>query len=142
MIAVVEINDKQHLVEVGDIFTIDGNIDSKKVIFKNILMIQNDTDIHFGQPIVDDASVDAEVIESGNREKDIVFKFKRKTGYKLTKGHKQNSTLIKITNINFKTDKSKVEKTKTEKPKAEKTKSVKKTTEPKTEKKSSKEVKN
>ena len=115
MIAVVEINDKQHLVKVGDIFTIDVNIYSKKVTFKNILMIQNESDTHFGQPIVNDASIEAEVIESGNREKDIVFKFKRKTGYKLTKGHKQNSTLIKITDINFKSEKPKTEKPKQKK---------------------------
>ena len=48
---------------------------------------------------LDGGAIEAIVLESGKREKDIVFKFKRKTGYKLTKGHRQNSTTIKITKI-------------------------------------------
>ncbi len=102
MFAVVEINDKQHLVEEGKIFSIDGNIESKKTTFDNVLMIQNDSDIEFGAPYINNVSIEAEVIESGKREKDIVFKFKRKTGYKVTRGHRQNTTLLRITKINIK----------------------------------------
>ncbi|MEK9726568.1 MAG: 50S ribosomal protein L21 [Candidatus Margulisiibacteriota bacterium] len=101
MFVVVEINDKQHLVEEGQIFTIDGNIESEKVSFDSILMVQNDSNIEYGQPYVKDASVELEVIESGKREKDIVFKFKRKTGYKLTRGHRQNSTLVRVSKISI-----------------------------------------
>jgi len=100
MFAVVEINDKQHLVQEGEIFTIDGIIDKKKTTFDSVLMIQNDKDINYGQPYVKGASVEAEVVEAGKREKDVIFKFKRKTGYKLTRGHRQNTTLLKITKIN------------------------------------------
>ena len=124
MFAVVEINDKQHLVREGDILTIDGNISDKKTIFSNILLIQSENNTVIGQPYVSKASVEATVIESGKREKDIVFKFKRKTGYKITKGHRQNSTLIKISKITHSEDKTK--------PKSE-TKSTPKAT-PKTEK--------
>jgi large subunit ribosomal protein L21 len=100
MFAVVEINDKQHLVQEGEIFTIDGIIDKKKTTFDSVLMIQNDKDINYGRPYVKGASVEAEVVEAGKREKDVIFKFKRKTGYKLTRGHRQNTTLLKITKIN------------------------------------------
>ena len=100
MFAVVEINDKQHLVQEGEIFTIDGIIDKEKTTFDSVLMIQNDKDINYGQPYVNGASVEAEVVEAGKREKDVIFKFKRKTGYKLTRGHRQNTTLLKITKIN------------------------------------------
>ena len=99
MFAVVEINDKQHLVEEGEIFTIDGIIESKKTTFNTILMIQDDKTINYGQPYVENASVEADIIEAGKREKDIIFKFKRKTGYKLTRGHRQNTTLLKVTKI-------------------------------------------
>ena len=100
MFAVVEINDKQHLVQEGEIFTIDGIIDQEKATFDSVLMIQNDKNVNYGQPYVKGASVEAEIIEAGKREKDVVFKFKRKTGYKLTRGHRQNTTLLKVTKIN------------------------------------------
>tara|TARA_Y100001935_G_scaffold255558_1_gene269466 strand:+ start:17199 stop:17582 length:384 start_codon:yes stop_codon:yes gene_type:complete len=99
MFAVVEINDKQHLVREGDILTIDGSINEKSITFDNVLLLQNDKSTIIGQPYVEKSSVEADVIETGKREKDIVFKFKRKTGYKVTRGHRQNSTLIKIKKI-------------------------------------------
>ena len=99
MFAVVEINDKQHLVREGDILTIDGTITDKSIQFKNILLMNDDKETIIGQPYVEKATVEADVLETGKREKDIVFKFKRKTGYKITKGHRQNSTVIKITKI-------------------------------------------
>ena len=126
MFAVVEINDKQHLVREGDILTIDGIISEKKATFSSILMIQTDGKTTIGQPYVKKASVEASVIEAGKREKDIVFKFKRKTGYKLTKGHRQNTTLIKITKISESETKPK-----TSTPKAETTKSETKPTQSK-----------
>ena len=60
MFAVVEINDKQHLVEEGKIFSIDGNIESKKTTFDNVLMIQNNSDIEFGAPYINNVSIEAE----------------------------------------------------------------------------------
>jgi large subunit ribosomal protein L21 len=100
MFAVVEINDKQHLVQEGDVFVIDGLIDSETISFDGVLMVQNQSNITYGAPYVQNASVQANVVTAGKREKDIVFKFKRKTGYKVTRGHRQKSTLIRITSIN------------------------------------------
>ena len=132
MFAVVEINDKQHLVQEGDILTIDGNISDKKASFDQVLMLQNGDDVDYGQPYLKNIKVEAEVIESGKREKDIVFKFKRKTGYKLTRGHRQNSTLLRISKISVGGTKAKTEskakaetKTTTKKPTAKKTVSKK-----------------
>ena len=101
MLAVVEINDKQHLVKEGDIFSVDGNIESNKITFKTVLLTVNNKTTNIGQPYIENASVDAELIESGKEDKKIVFKFKRKTGYKVLKGHRQNSSLIKIKKINL-----------------------------------------
>tara|TARA_A100001015_G_C14855186_1_gene658069 strand:- start:432 stop:905 length:474 start_codon:yes stop_codon:yes gene_type:complete len=128
MFAVVEINDKQHLVHEGKILTIDGSIDEKKTTFSNILLVQDDKKTVIGQPYVKNAAIEVSIIEVGKREKDIVFKFKRKTGYKLTRGHRQNSTLIKIEKITFsdtikaepKSVKTKTEEKKTQAKKTEK----------------------
>ena len=100
MFAVVEINDKQHLVREGDVLTIDGSITDKEISFNNVLLLNKDASTVIGQPYVEKSSVEAEVLETGKREKDIVFKFKRKTGYKVTRGHRQNSTVIRIKKIN------------------------------------------
>lgn len=105
MFAIVEINDKQHLVREGDILTIDGSINENSITFDNVLLLQNDKSTIIGQPYVEKSSVESDVIETGKRKKDIVFKFKRKTGYKVTRGHRQNSTLIKIKKIKISTPK-------------------------------------
>lgn len=100
MFAVVEINNKQHLVKEGNVLTIDGNYEENTLSFTKLLLIQHENNaVSIGQPYLDGGAIEAIVLESGKREKDIVFKFKRKTGYKLTKGHRQNSTTIKITKI-------------------------------------------
>ncbi len=99
MFAVVEINDKQHMVKEGDVLTIDGIIDKKKITYSNILLLTDGEKTTIGQPYVEKAKVEADILETGKREKDIVFKFKRKTGYKLTRGHRQNSSVIKIKSI-------------------------------------------
>jgi large subunit ribosomal protein L21 len=98
--AVVEINDKQHLLKEGHVVTIDGNHDESKLTFDKLMLASDENQaVNIGQPYITGGTVEAEVLASGKREKDIVFKFKRKTGYKLTKGHRQNSTTIRITKI-------------------------------------------
>lgn len=100
MFAVVEINKKQYLVQEGSTFTIDGKIDDSTITYDKILFVKLDDKTLIGEPYVANASVEARVIESGKREKDIIFKFKRKTGYKVTKGHRQNASLVTIKKIN------------------------------------------
>jgi large subunit ribosomal protein L21 len=99
MFAVVEIKDKQHLVKEGDILTIDGIVEGEKITIDKVLLFNNDKTTQIGVPYVDKVSVEAEIIETGKREKDIVFKFKRKTGYKVTRGHRQNTSLLRIKKI-------------------------------------------
>ena len=101
-------------------------------------MIQNGDDIQFGQPYISNSSVEAEVLETGKREKDIVFKFKRKTGYKLTRGHRQNSTVIKISKNKHWCNKIRKQQLKKKQP----TKTTKKTTTSKKTKERSKGVNN
>ena len=121
MLAIVEINDKQHLVKEGDIFSIDGNLDSKKVTFKSVLLTVKDNKTEIGQPYVQNASVEAEVLESGKQEKELIFKFKRKTGYKVLKGHRQNSSILKINKITLSEKKNLDKKTKPKKETTKKT---------------------
>ena len=72
-----------------------------EVKIDKILMIHNDTDVSFGTPVIETASATAEIIKHGKDDKVIVFKKKRRKGYRKTKGHRQNFTEIKIKDLNF-----------------------------------------
>ena len=67
----------------------------------NILMIDNESNISFGNPTIEAASATAEVLKHGREKKIIVFKKKRRKGYRKTQGHRQDFTEIKIKNINY-----------------------------------------
>lgn len=64
-----------------------------------VLLIRNDDDIIFGQPVVEGAKVMAEVIVSGKDKKVIIFHKKKRKGYRVKKGFRAQFTDIKITDI-------------------------------------------
>ena len=101
MFAVVELNDKQHLIKEGDVLTVDGAIDQKSISVNKVLLFKNDKKTFIGAPYLDNVNVDFSVLEAGKRDKDIVFKFKRKTGYKVTRGHRQPTSVLKVKKITF-----------------------------------------
>ena len=69
------------------------------VTFKNVLLVASDTDIKVGTPFVKGASVQAKVIGNAKDDKVIVFKKKKRKGYRVTRGHRQQFTEIEITSI-------------------------------------------
>jgi large subunit ribosomal protein L21 len=72
----------------------------KSVDFDRILAFEDDTgNIAFGNPLLDNTSVSATVIEHGRDKKIIVFKKKRRKGYQKKNGHRQGYSLIEITDI-------------------------------------------
>jgi len=70
-----------------------------KVSFDKVLLVDNDGNVTVGAPAVKGASVSAEVIEHLKGDKVIVFKKKRRKGYKKRNGHRQSLTKIKINEI-------------------------------------------
>ena len=70
-----------------------------KVTFDHVLLIDNDGKINVGAPAIDGAKVTAEVISHVKGDKVIVFKKKRRKGYKKKNGHRQQFTSIQITDI-------------------------------------------
>ncbi|HIC55294.1 MAG TPA: 50S ribosomal protein L21, partial [Gemmatimonadetes bacterium] len=70
------------------------------VTFDNVLLAgDGEQNILVGTPTVDGAWVKAEVIRHGRADKIIVFKRKRRKGYRKKQGHRQNFTEIKIEEI-------------------------------------------
>ena len=103
MYAIFEHKDKQYKVSKGDIIKIPKQSDLKKgdsIKFENILFVKNeDGGLQVGSPLVNGYIVEAEVIEQIRDKKIIVFKKKRRHNYRRKIGHRQDLTLIKITNI-------------------------------------------
>ena len=90
-----------------------------KVLFTEVLMVGEGSDIEIGTPFLTNASVEAKILEEGKDKKIEVIKFKRRKNYKRTFGHRQCYTLVEITGIKVK--KETKPKTKKATPKTKKT---------------------
>ena len=103
MYVIFEHKDKQYKVSKGDVIKLPKQSDLKKgdsIKFENILFVKNeDGELQVGSPLVNGCIVEAEVIEQIRDKKIIVFKKKRRHNYRRKIGHRQDLTLIKITNI-------------------------------------------
>ena len=115
MYAVVEIAGQQFKVEKDQkvyVNRLEGK-EGSKISFDNILMLDNSGKIVVGDPVVKGASVEAKIVKHLKDDKVIVFKKKRRKGYKVKNGHRQALTQIVVENILEKAAKAKV-KAKTE----------------------------
>ena len=101
MYAIVEIAGHQFKVEkdqkvfVNRLATEEG----KKVAFDNVLLISDDNNVTVGAPAIDGAQVSAKVVKHLKGDKVIVFKKKRRKGYRVKNGHRQALSEIVIENI-------------------------------------------
>lgn len=105
MFAIIRTGGKQYKVSVGQKLKIEKleTPEGEKVVFDNVLLAVDPSDasgqVQVGQPLVEGAKVEAEVIKHGKAKKVIVFKYKPKKREKTKKGHRQPFTEIKIINI-------------------------------------------
>jgi len=101
MFAVLKTGGKQYKVQAGDMLRVERIAASagETVQFNEVLMLGGDTPT-VGAPMIEDAGVQAEVVDQIKGEKVIHFvKRRRKHSSKRTKGHRQKLTLVKITEI-------------------------------------------
>jgi large subunit ribosomal protein L21 len=110
MNAVVEISGKQFKVSKDSKLYVH-RLDAKegaKVSFENVLLLDNGKKLLVGTPNVKGASVEAKVLKHLKDDKVIVFKKKRRKGYRVKNGHRQALTEIVIEKVSEKTVKPKV----------------------------------
>lgn len=69
------------------------------VEFDNVLLVDNDGKVEVGTPVLKGAKVSGKILEHVKDEKVIVFKKKRRKGYKVRNGHRQDFTKVLIENI-------------------------------------------
>jgi large subunit ribosomal protein L21 len=101
MYAIVEISGRQFKVKKKQklfVNRLDAQ-EGKKVSFDNVLMVNDGTKFSVGTPNVSGAQVDAKVLKHLKSDKVIVFKKKRRKGYKVRNGHRQAITEIEISDI-------------------------------------------
>ena len=127
MIAILNIDGRQLKVEKNQEFYINKiqGKEGDKLTLDTISLIQDEKIIKTGTPLVKDAQIKISILEQTKGEKIIVFKKKRRKGYKVKNGHRQMLTKIKIDSIS-------VGKEKKESPKNEAKTTAKKTTAKKT----------
>ena len=104
MYAIVEIAGQQFKVEKDQQIFVH-RLDTKegsKIDFDQVLLMDNGGKIEVGAPVVKGAKVTAKVLEHLKGDKVIVFKKKRRKGYKVKNGHRQYLTKLEILKINTK----------------------------------------
>ena len=98
MFAVIRTGGKQYRVAPNDVIEkIAGN--PGDIVELGEVLLLGGGEPKAGKPLISGALVAAEVVEQGRGEKIIVFKKKRRKGYRRTKGHRQLLTTIRITEI-------------------------------------------
>mgnify|MGYP001379417027 FL=1 len=101
MYAVVKTGGKQYRVAKDDILTVeklDGDAGAR-VELSEVLAMDDGKGLTVGAPLVDGARVAAEVLEQKKGDKVVIFKKKRRKNYRRTKGHRQQLTVIRITDF-------------------------------------------
>lgn len=101
MYAIVDIAGQQFRLAEQDRLRVPALKQEKGAIvtFDRVLLVAGDKEIRVGNPTVPGASVQATVLDHGRGEKVIVFKKKRRKGYRVRRGHRQGYTDIQVTKI-------------------------------------------
>ena len=104
MYAIVEIAGQQFKVEEGKkIFVHRLEVEEgKEVEFDKVLLLEDNGKITIGEPTIKDIVVEGKILDHMRGDKVIVFKKKRKKGYRVKNGHRQNFTQVEIVSINGK----------------------------------------
>jgi large subunit ribosomal protein L21 len=122
MYAIFEAKGKQFRAE-PDMTLLVPSLDAEpgeQVTFDHVLLAERDDQVIIGQPSLAGASVATEVVRHGRGEKIIVFKMKRRKGYRRKQGHRQGFTEIRIVDIDLGAGRSVEPPANVEKPKRKK----------------------
>lgn len=102
MFAVIKTGGKQYRVSENDVFVVEKLVGEAgdTIEFNEVLMIGEDGKApQVGSPMIDKASVTAELVRQTRGEKLIIFKKRRRQNSRRKNGHRQDLTLVKITGI-------------------------------------------
>jgi large subunit ribosomal protein L21 len=100
MYAVIKTGGKQYKVSEGDTIKVEklAGDTGESIEISDVLMVGGE-EVKIGAPLLPDAKVTARIVEQGKDKKVLVFKSKRRKGYRKTYGHRQPITRLRITGI-------------------------------------------
>lgn len=102
MKATIKVQGKQLTVAEGDIVFVNrfkGSNAGDVVEINEVLMAGEGENVKFGTPVIDGASVKMKILENKRGEKVVIIKKKRRKGYQLKKGHRQELSVAKVESI-------------------------------------------
>jgi large subunit ribosomal protein L21 len=101
MYAVIKTGGKQYKVHEEQVLRVEKleGIEGSEVEFTDVLMCSDGENVTLGAPNVENAVVKAHIVEQAKGKKTLVFKYKRRKGFRKMRGHRQHYTEIKIDSI-------------------------------------------
>ena len=98
--SVVKIGNKQYKVSKGDVIQVDLlDKDKGKIEIKEVLLVSKASKVQVGDPFVQNVSVEAKVLGEVKGAKVKIRKYKAKSRYRKSKGHRAKFTSIEITKV-------------------------------------------
>ncbi|RLJ05269.1 MAG: 50S ribosomal protein L21 [Candidatus Aenigmatarchaeota archaeon] len=101
MYAVIRTGGKQYKVKPGEedrVEKLDGKV-GDQIYFDDVLLVSKEDKVTVGSPVLKNARVAARITRHGRGPKIVIFKYKRRKGYRKKQGHRQDFTGVKITEI-------------------------------------------
>ena len=103
MYAIISDRSRQITVREGDVIQCDhqDNLEPGSAItFDNVLLLSNEGKVTIGTPLIEGATVTAEVVGPTKGPKLVVFRFKRRKNVRVKRGHRQDYVAVRIIGIN------------------------------------------
>jgi large subunit ribosomal protein L21 len=101
MYAVVKSGGKEYKISKGDLLRVEkipGKV-GDEVTLKDVLMVSDGDQVHVGTPLLPNAVVTGEIVQTVKGKKILIYKMKRRKNYRRTKGHRQTYTYIRVKEI-------------------------------------------
>lgn len=101
MYALIQTGGKQYRVSPGEEVKVEklpGKI-GETVTFDKVLLTSDGETVNLGKPYLENARVAGRITNHGRNKKIVIFKYKRRKGYRRKQGHRQDFSLIRIDTI-------------------------------------------
>ena len=105
MKAVIQTQGRQFTVQAGDILKLNRYPDTEAgqmIDIKEVLMYENESEIQFGKPVLENALVRLKILENKRDKKLTILKRRRRKAYQKKRGHRQELSVVKVESIELK----------------------------------------